>query len=151
VTITSNQRERIRFIRFTIVGSIGFVVDFLAFNIFRSGIGLMPEVSLVLSFLVAVTSNFVWNRYWTYPDSRSKPVIGQLVQFVIVNLAGLGIRTGVFILINQPLVKFFEKISFPLPLEDYVLGENLALAIVVLIVMFWNFFINRFWTYNDVD
>jgi putative flippase GtrA len=32
-----------------------------------------------------------------------------------------------------------------------VLGENLALATVVIIVLFWNFFINRYWTYNDVE
>ena len=148
---TSFHRERTRFIRFAIVGAIGFVVDTLAFNIFRSGIGILPEISSVLSFLVAATSNFIWNRYWTYPDSRSKPAIGQLIQFLIVNAAGLGIRTIVFILINQPLVKMFENFSFSLPLEAYILGENLALAIVVLIVMFWNFFINRYWTYNDVD
>jgi putative flippase GtrA len=133
------------------VGAIGFAVDSLAFNIFRSGIGISPEVSAVLSFMVAVTSNFIWNRYWTYPDSRSKPAIGQLIQFLIVNAAGLVIRTVVFVLINQPLVRFFEGKSFSLPFEAYVLGENLALAIVVIIVMFWNFFINRFWTYNDVD
>jgi putative flippase GtrA len=151
VATTSFQRERIRFVRFAIVGAIGFAVDSLAFNIFRSGIGISPEFSSILSFMVAMISNFIWNRYWTYPDSRSKPVMGQLVQFAIVNAVGLGIRTVVFILINQPLVNFFEQVSFFLPLKAYVLGENLALAIVVLIVMFWNFFINRFWTYNDVD
>jgi putative flippase GtrA len=151
VTVTSFQRERTRFIRFAIVGAFGFVVDFSAFNLFRSGIGISPEVSSMLSFTVAVISNFIWNRYWTYPDSRSKPVIGQLVQFFVVNVVGLGIRTGVFIVINRPLVRFFEDISIPLPFEAHVFGENLALAIVVVIVMFWNFFINRFWTYNDVD
>ena len=77
--------------------------------------------------------------------------IGGSFTAVIVNVAGLGIRTGVFVLINRPLVKFFEDVPFTLPLEAYVFGENLALAIVVVIVMFWNFFINRFWTYNDVD
>jgi putative flippase GtrA len=151
VTVTSFQRERTRFVRFAIVGAIGFVVDFSAFNLFRSGFGISPEFSSMLSFAVAVTSNFIWNRYWTYPDSRSKPVIGQLVQFFIVNTIGLGIRTGVFILITQPLVRLFADMSVSLPFKAYVLGENLALAIVVIIVMFWNFFINRFWTYNDVD
>jgi putative flippase GtrA len=32
-----------------------------------------------------------------------------------------------------------------------VMGENLTLAIAVLIVLFWNFFVNRYWTYNDVE
>jgi putative flippase GtrA len=30
-------------------------------------------------------------------------------------------------------------------------GKNLALALAVGIVMFWNFFVNRYWTYSDVD
>jgi len=151
VATTSIQKERVRFFRFAIVGAIGFGVDFLTFNFFRSRIGLTPEISSVFSFLAAVTSNFIWNRYWTYRDSRSKPLIGQLIQFAIVNVAGLGIRTGIFILINRPLVYYFDNISIPLPLNASIFGENLALAIVVVIVMFWNYFINRFWTYNDVD
>ncbi len=32
-----------------------------------------------------------------------------------------------------------------------LLGDNLAVAFAVGIVMFWNFFINRYWTYNDVE
>lgn len=149
--ILNNARERTRFIRFAIVGSIGFLVDFLTFNLFRSGLGISPEVSSIFSFLVAVASNFIWNRYWTYPDSRSKPIIGQLFQFIIVNLAGLVIRTIVFILIKKPLVNLFEILPISLPLKAYILGENLSLAIVVIIIMFWNFFINRFWTYSDID
>ena len=149
--ILNNARERTRFIRFAIVGSIGFLVDFTTFNLFRSGLGISPEISSIFSFMVAVGSNFIWNRYWTYPDSRSKPIIGQLFQFIIVNVAGLGIRTIIFILINKPLVSLFEILPISLPLEAYLLGENLALAIVVIIIMFWNFFINRYWTYGDID
>jgi putative flippase GtrA len=149
--ILNDARERTRFIRFAIVGSIGFSVDFLTFNLFRSGLGISAEVSSIFSFLVAVASNFIWNRYWTYPDSRSKPIIGQLVQFIIVNVAGLGIRTIVFILIKKPLVNLFEILPISLPLKAYIIGENLSLVIVVIIIMFWNFFINRYWTYGDID
>ncbi len=31
------------------------------------------------------------------------------------------------------------------------LGKNFTLAIAVGVVMLWNFFVNRYWTYNDVD
>ena len=81
--ILNDARERTRFIRFAIVGSIGFLVDFLTFNLFRSGLGISPEISSIFSFLIAVASNFIWNRYWTYLDSRSKPIIGQLFQFFL--------------------------------------------------------------------
>jgi hypothetical protein len=149
--IISNPRERERFIKFAIVGTIGFGVDFLSFNLFRFGIGFSAEVSSILSFSVAVVSNFLLNRYWTYPDSRSKPLLNQLMQYAVVNVVGLIIRTVIFSLINEPLVNLFAETKVDLPFEPNVLGENLALATVVIIVLFWNFFINRYWTYNDVE
>jgi putative flippase GtrA len=30
-------------------------------------------------------------------------------------------------------------------------GENLALVVAVIVVLFWNFGINRVWTYSDVQ
>lgn len=151
MSILSDQKERTRFIKFAVVGAIGFVVDFTSYNLFRSLLKIIPEASSVLSFIAAVTSNFIWNRYWTYPDSRSKPIMGQLIQFSVVNIAGLAIRTVVFAMIHEPLSDFFASLPIALPIPSYLLGENLALAIVVILVMFWNFFVNRYWTYNDVD
>jgi putative flippase GtrA len=151
MTIITNRRERERFIKFALVGTIGFGVDFLTFNLFRSGFGFSAEVSNVFSFTAAVISNFLLNRFWTFPDSRSKPVIGQLVQYAVVNVAGLIIRTVIFVLLKEPLVSLVESLGLELPVEGYVIGENLALATVVIIVMFWNFFINRYWTYNDIE
>jgi putative flippase GtrA len=145
-----DAKERERFLKFAVVGTIGFGVDSLTFNLVRSGLGLPAEISTVISFCAAVVSNFLFNRYWTYPDSRSKPVMSQITQFAVVNVAGLIIRTVVFSLIHKPMVILFESILPDFFLTPMVIGENLSLAIVVVIVMFWNFFINRFWTYNDV-
>lgn len=149
--ILHDKQERTRFLRFMVVGSIGFVVDFSVFNLCRSGLGITPEVSSVISFIVAVISNFTFNRFWTYPDSRSKPILGQLAQFGIVNVAGLIIRTLVFAIIITPLSNLAKQLLPEFFIPGYVVGENAALAIVVIIVMFWNFFANRYWTYNDVD
>jgi putative flippase GtrA len=30
-------------------------------------------------------------------------------------------------------------------------AKNLTLAAAVGVVMLWNFFVNRYWTYNDID
>lgn len=149
--IITDPKERTRFLKFAVVGTIGFGVDFLTFNLFRSGAGLSAELSSVLSFILAVISNFTLNRYWTYPDSRSKPVFSQLGQFGIVNIVGLLIRYSVFVVILAPIVQLFETANLNLPIPANIIGENVSLAIVVIIVMFWNFFANRFWTYNDVD
>lgn len=147
--LVKDSRERQRFLKFAIVGAIGFGVDFAVFNLVRNVFGLGAVSANVVSFAVAVTSNFLLNRYWTFPDSRSKPLAQQLGQYALVNLVGLGIRTAIFAVIHQPYVTLFDHIPLPF-LPEHFLGENLALATVVVIVMFWNFFVNRYWTYNDV-
>jgi len=149
--LINDVKERERFLKFVVVGSIGFVVDFLMYNFVRYAIGFSPEVSSVLSFSTAVLSNFLFNRFWTYPDSRSKSVSRQILQFSAVNVAGLIIRTTIFALIHEMMVKFFGDILGNFVISSRFLGENISLAIVVIIVMFWNFFVNRYWTYNDVD
>ena len=157
------SRELTRFLRFSVVGVIGAIIDFGLFNILNSWLGVWSVVASIISFIAAVTSNFIWNRYWTYPDSRSKPVRRQLVQFFVVSVGGLVIRTTIFALAEEPFIRFAEDLlnlipstvppgsdSF-LPIEAVMIGSNLALALAVVVVMFWNFGINRIWTYSDVE
>ena len=72
-------------------------------------------------------------------------------QFALVNLIGLLIRTPIFAVLHLPLQTVFEEAFLSLPLSPEVLGNNLALAVAVGIVLFWNFFVNRYWTYSDVE
>ncbi len=151
-SVISNPRERTRFLRFAVVGIMGAVVDFGTFNLLSSVVGLSAVVASVFSFMAAIISNFTWNRYWTYPDSRTKPLGHQLLQFTVVSLVGLAIRTPLIAFLEPLLTSLFGKLAF-LPqgfVTANLLGENVALAIAVIVVMFWNFFINRYWTYSDV-
>jgi len=151
--ILTNSRERVRFLRFAVVGVIGAVVDFGTFNLLIAVFSVPAVWASVLSFSAAIISNFSWNRFWTYPDSRSKPVTQQLVQFGFISIVGLGIRTPLFAFLETRLVEAFLAANFPL-IEVFgseFLGHNFALAVAVLVVMFWNFFVNRYWTYNDVE
>jgi putative flippase GtrA len=68
-------------LRFAVVGAIGAVVDFGTFNLVNH----LPHARRVgqrFSF-AAVMSNFLWNRFWTYPDSRSKKVPGKLPVYLV--------------------------------------------------------------------
>lgn len=158
-----NQREISRFLKFSVVGVIGAVIDFGSFNIFANLLGIKSVIASVLSFSAAVTSNFIWNRFWTYPDSRSKTLRQQAVQFALISGAGLFIRTPIFALAEKPMMRAVESflnssMGQLLPnwipgqvLQADVLGSNLALALAVVIVLFWNFFANRIWTYSDAE
>lgn len=148
--IFSNIKERNRFLKFAVVGTIGAIIDFGLFNICTSIFSILPVVSSMISFTTAVISNFIWNRFWTYPDSRSKTVRQQLGQFLIISLMGLGIRTPLFALLERGLTGLLQNYSMPFNLKPVFIAHNISLAIVIVIVMFWNFFANRFWTYSDV-
>lgn len=170
-----NPKEAERFLKFAVVGAIGFVVDFGIFNLlidpfynlvaegqplhaFLASLGLTssqvtalaPAMAGTVSFIAAIISNFLWNRYWTYPDSRSKSRRRQFVMFFIVSLAGILIRIPIITLLHRPLTSLFGMVPILVPYAAR-LGENAALAISVVVVMFWNFFANRYWTYNDVE
>lgn len=151
--ILTNPRERSRFMRFALVGVVGAIVDFGTFNLLTSLTPIPAVIAQMMSFIAAVTSNFLWNRFWTYPDSRSKTVSHQIVQFAMVSTIGLAIRTPLFALLEGPMRQFFYNLHTPQFgfIDPDFLGHNLALAIAVIVVMFWNFFVNRFWTYNDVE
>jgi putative flippase GtrA len=150
--ILTNPRERSRFMRFAVVGIVGAIVDFGVANLLRSVFKTPLVVAGTVSFICAIISNFTWNRYWTYPDSRSKPLVRQLFMFSVVSIMGLLIRIPVLAFLEPPIFRLIESIPYDLPLlSPRIYADNITLAIAVIIVMFWNFFINRYWTYNDVD
>jgi putative flippase GtrA len=149
--LVTNRQERTRFLKFMAVGVIGAVVDFGIMNLFSKLFGMILTWAGTISFTCAILSNFLWNRYWTYPDSRSRPIARQLAMFFIVNVAGLAIRLPILHFLEIPIRQMFEHLSLNIPLSPEFLGKNFTLAIAVFIVMLWNFFVNRYWTYNDVD
>jgi putative flippase GtrA len=146
----TNRTELERFAKFMVVGVIGAVVDFGTYNLLNELANLPPEVSGTISFVLAICSNFIWNRFWTYPDSRSKPISYQFVQFFVVNVLGIVIRLPIIALTRNPFGRMAELLFGLETATARTLGNNIALAVAVVIVMFWNFFVNRFWTYSDV-
>ncbi len=155
-------KEVERFIKFAFVGALGFVIDVGAVIILQNTL-LPPEndqnvlIANSIGFVLAVCSNFMWNRVWTYPDSRSYSVRRQLGQFTIVSVIGLVIRnvwiSGTyeqFGRLSTTILKGAHSDYAPQLIDQNKLGTTIALIFGVLIVMIWNFAANRFWTYNDV-
>ena len=146
-----NPVERTRFLKFLAVGVIGAVVDFGIMNLLTRVLSLSLVWAGTISFICAILSNFLWNRYWTYPDSRTRPIARQLAMFAIVNVAGLAIRVPILRFLEAPVLQLFQRLNLRVALTPALLAKNATLAIAVGIVMLWNFFANRYWTYNDVD
>jgi putative flippase GtrA len=147
---TQYQKEITRFLKFSVVGTIGAFVDFSILNLLHGVLGWPLALSNTISFTCAVLSNFLWNRFWTYPDSRSKPLGAQLFTFFVVNIAGWAINTGMLLLLTNPLTGLATSllgVTNPIIADRF--GYNSAKVIATGVVLFWNFFVNRIWTYND--
>jgi len=149
--VINNDKERERFLKFAAVGALGALIDFAVMNMLTQGAGMPLVLAGTISLICAVLNNFFWNRYWTYPDSRSRPFTHQLSMFFAVNIAGVAIRIPILHFIELPLIRVMERMNFRAPLSPEFLAKNLTLALAVGIVMLWNYFVNRYWTYNDVD
>ena len=146
------DQDQERFVKFAVVGISGTIVDFGFFNLFSINFKLPIILSSIFSFSIAVFNNFYWNRIWTYPESRQKSLKDQLLKFGVVSILGLIIRTPLFAIIEAPMIELvtsiFDKNFF---ISPEILGHNVALGIVIILVLFWNYFINRIWTYKNLN
>ena len=141
------EKEAERFFKFLVVGTIGFLVDFGTLAFLVEVAGLVPVLANTFSFSAAVISNFTLNRYWTYPDSRSKRRRVQIIQFAVVSLIGLAINNLILVALEHPFGALLAAVGAPAAIGGYIPAKMVA----TVVVLFWNFFINRYWTYNDVD
>jgi putative flippase GtrA len=149
--ILSESKERIRFLKFATVGALGAGIDFGVMNLMTHLFSMKLVYAGTISFICAVISNFTLNRYWTYPDSRSRHILHQLSMFFIVNAAGIAIRIPILHFVEPPMADAFESIAHISHASAELLAKNATLAFAIGLVMIWNFFINRYWTYNDID
>ncbi len=72
-----------------------------------------------------------------------------MAQFGLINIGGLLIRTPIIAGLENPIGMLAGKLGIPVE-PAVIVGHNAALAIAIGIVMLWNYFANRYWTYNDI-
>ncbi len=166
----SRSREVERFLKFALVGALGAIIDAGTLFVLQATVlapaepnqGLKVALASTIAFVAAVSSNFFWNRHWTYPDSRSRSVRRQMVQFTVVSLIGWVGRTmwislsyrwlgSIFMPLFLPEIQLLRPGYIPSVSAEAKLGTMIAWFVGVVVVMVWNFLANRYWTYADVD
>jgi putative flippase GtrA len=117
-------------VRFCVVGASGYVVNLAVYTLLLRGAGLHYLAAATGSFLVAVTSNYTWNRLWTFRGDRGH-VAYQGLRFLVVSTIALCAN----LLALQLLVSLgVEKV--------------LAQAIAIMLVTPWNFVGNKLWSFR---
>jgi putative flippase GtrA len=141
-----------------VVGTIGTAIDFGLLNLLYNVLGVHQALSNVVSVSAATVNNYTWSRYWVYPETKDHAGARKFVQFVVVSLIALGLNTAIlwvadhwFLGERGLLSGLVAPAAAWIGLEHSVLSSNAAKVIATGIVLFWNFFANRLWTFRDVD
>ena len=121
----------IQLLKFGLVGASGYLINLAVFALLADSLGVHHLVAAIGAFCVAVTNNFLWNRYWTFGPGEG-PAHFQAARFFTVSLASLGLNLAVLELL----------------ISNHVTGELTAQAIAVAVAMPFNFVGNKLWTFN---
>ena len=116
--------------KFCVVGASGYLVNLAVFAALLNGAGVHYLPAAVGSFLVAVASNYTWNRLWTFRGERGG-VAYQGLRFLVVSTVAL--------LANLLVLYLLVKGG---------LGAFPAQAIAIVIVTPLNFLGNKLWSFR---
>jgi putative flippase GtrA len=116
--------------RFCAVGASGFAVNLAVYSLLVHAAGLHYLLAATGSFLVAVTSNYTWNRLWTFRHQRGH-VGYQGLRFFVVSTFALGAN----LLVLYLLVKLG-------------VGKLPAQAAAIVLVTPLNFVGNKLWSFG---
>ncbi len=117
-------------LKFGVVGGSGYAINLVVFALLANKFGVHHSIAAVGAFCVAVSNNFLWNRYWTFGPGEGHPAF-QAARFFVVSVASL--------LINLAVLEAL--------IAGTSLGELSAQAIAVAMAMPFNFLGNKLWTF----
>jgi len=120
------------FFKFAFVGLIGTFVNIAILYLLTESLGIYYIFSAVISFIVAMTSNFILNKIWTFKENIGEKTLIKYGKFFIISLIGLAVNL-VFLYIFTDLFGIY-----------YIISQILAIGISLTI----NFIGNKFWTFK---
>jgi putative flippase GtrA len=145
--VANPKTETRRFLRFVLVGVINTLVDFVVFNLMAGLFKLPLLTSQAISFIAGVTTSFILSRKYVYPEANSGQVTNQFPKFLVINLIGLAVRSFSIPALNGLFLGVLNNTKLLSFTPEFV-SRNLAWAISTLVVLSFNFFGNRAWTFR---
>jgi putative flippase GtrA len=126
-----------QYVRFSIVGASSTAINWgLVYLLgWAFSVDMRPDFwprnwILAFAFIVSAANGYVWNRVWTFRSSDSRVAL-QFGKFVVV--------VGVGLFLNAVIVNALLELDLRL---------IVCLIAATVVVSFWNFFVNRQWTFR---
>jgi putative flippase GtrA len=125
-----NELLFLKFLKFCIVGTSGMIIDFGTTWSLKERVKINKYLANSTGFMFAATSNYLFNRFWTFQSVNSH-VAREYISFMVISLIGLGINNLVLYLVT-------EKIKL-----NFYLSKLFAIGVVTI----WNFIMNYLITF----
>ena len=112
-----------KFVKFGLVGVLNTLINWIIFALL---------VANVIAYVIATANSYIWNSKWVF-KYNGKNKKETTAKFVILNLIGLGLNTGILYLLVD------------------MLGFNKLIALVITtgIVMIINYIVNKIWVFKE--
>lgn len=121
----------LKFLKFCLVGFSGMVIDFSITWLLKEKFRINKYFANSTGFVLSATSNYVWNRFWTF-HSENDRIATEFLSFIMISIAGLAI--------NNLLILFFtDKMKL-----NFYFSKLIAIGVVTL----WNFIMNFLITFR---
>jgi putative flippase GtrA len=120
----------IQLVKFVIVGATGYVVNLAVYIALLKGADLHYLPAAACSFVVAVSNNYLWNRRWTFQNTRGH-VYYQGMRFFLVSVIALGV--------NLALLRGIVELG---------VGTIVAQAAAIVLVAPFSFSANKLWSFR---
>ena len=150
-----------QFLKFATVGAMNTAIDWsLAFFLTYytplprtlgagfvnlTGAPVRPEAAAVwctkiISSGTATINSFIWNRRWTFRIRDKRARVRQFAKFVTVNVIGMLLNSTITTLLLRPFLPEPPRMAF-----------LACQATATALVLFWNFFANKYWTFRGAS
>ena len=120
-----------KFIKFCVVGFSGMIIDFGTTWLLKEKVKINKYIANSIGFILAASSNYIWNRLWTF-ESHNDQLTQEYFSFFIISIAGLIINNLILSLLTDRL-----KLNF-------YLSKVFAIGVVTI----WNFLMNFLFTFK---
>jgi dolichol-phosphate mannosyltransferase len=128
VSALKRRNNWIQLAQFGVVGATGFVINLAVYTVL---LGLGAHVAAGISFVVAASSNYWWNRHWTFSHAKGHFGLQGMRFFIVSTVAWVANQLWLFLFLDWA-----------------GLGKVLSQAIAILMVVPLNFVGNKLWSFR---
>ena len=120
------------FVKFVVVGGVGTIINISILYLLTEKAGVYYLISAIFSFIIAMSSNFILNKIWTFKENIKLGIWKKYLQFGFVSMLALSVNL-LFLYIFTEVLGIY-----------YILSQILAIGMALMI----NFLGNKIWTFS---